>query len=105
MYICSCAHSASFLSSPIDACSVEAHDFDPVRAFTRRIFVLELQRAARLVDRINGDRLRLFSARNEEPALGIDRKAARLTLGRRAAEISKLAARTIDAETRQRVTR
>ena len=66
------------------AISVETDKFHPVGALSGGVLVEELERAAGLVDRIDGNRLRLFSGRDEELAFGIDGESARLTLGGRA---------------------
>ena len=84
---------------------VEADDLDPVRALAGRILLQQPERAARLVDRVDRDRVGFLAARDQEPALRIDREAARLLLGRRAADVGELAGRAVDAERAERAAR
>ena len=64
--------------------SIETDDLHPVGAFSGRVLADGLERAARLLDRIDRNGFRFFPARDQEPALGIDRESARLALGGRA---------------------
>src|SRR2546426_6135309 len=54
--------------------SIEADDLDPVRALPGRILLQQLERASRLLDRVDRDRFRLFPRGDEKP----DRKSTRL---------------------------
>src|SRR2546426_2434746 len=74
--------------------SIEADDLDPVRALPGRILLQQLERASRLLDRVDRDRFRLFPRGDEKPSFGIDRESARLLLRRRAREIAELPARS-----------
>src|SRR2546426_5863752 len=83
--------------------SIEADDLDPVRALPGRILLQQLERASRLLDRVDRDRFRLFPRGDEKPSFGIDRESARLLLRRRAREIAELPACRLDAERGERV--
>src|SRR5215467_5624273 len=81
---------------------VEADDLDPVGALADGKLLEQLERAGRLVDRVRRERVGLLSDRDQVSAFGIDRKASRLLLGRRAPEVGELARRAIDAEATER---
>src|SRR5437879_2237520 len=78
--------------------SVEADDLHPVRALPRRDLAHGHQAAVRLNDRIRGDRFRFLAGDDHEASRGIDAEAARLLLGRSAAEVSEAAGGGVDAE-------
>src|SRR5437016_10803021 len=78
--------------------SIEADDLHPVRAFAGRVLADRIQRAARRVDGVCGEGLRLLAGDDHESSGGIDLEAARLFLGGGAAKIGELAGRVIDAE-------
>src|SRR5436190_11522001 len=84
--------------------SIEADDLDPVGAFACRVLLEQPQSATPLVDGIDRDRRRLLAGGDEEFALGIDRKSARLLFGGRASQIRELPARGVDAERGERAT-
>src|SRR5439155_19275190 len=85
--------------------SIEADDLDPVGALACRVLLEQPESAAPLVDRIDRDRRRLLAGGDEELALGIDRKSARLLFGGRASQICELPARGVDAEPAERAAR
>src|SRR5437016_9612856 len=76
--------------------SIEADDLHPVRAFAGRVLADRLERAARRVDGIGGEGLRLLARDDHESSGGIDLEAARLFLGGGAAKVGELAGRLID---------
>ena len=84
---------------------VERDNLNPVRAFAGRIASDRLQRTALGVDRVRGERVGLLAGHDDEAAARVDGEAARLLLGRRAAEIGELSARAVDAEGAQRARR
>src|SRR4249919_753777 len=63
--------------------SIEAYDLDPVGTFAGGIFVEELQRAGRRIDRVYRNGLRFFPGDDHETSLGIDGEASRLSFGGR----------------------
>src|SRR3981081_2361542 len=89
---------SAFIFPRCEKPSIEADDLDPVRALPGRILLQQLERASRLLDRVDRDRFRLFPGGDEEPSPGIDRESARLLLRRRAREVGELPASRIDAE-------
>src|SRR5437764_5417158 len=93
---------ARFALPPYNEILIERHNLHPVRAFAGRIFPDLLQRAGFAVDRIRRDRVRLLARHDDELAARIDRKAARLLLGRRTSHVSELSTRRIDLEAAER---
>src|SRR5262252_996299 len=77
---------------------IKTDDFHPVRALACRILTDQLHSAACLVDRVGRNRVRLFPSDDKKSSLGINRKSARLLLGRRTAQKNQLADGAIDTE-------
>src|SRR5262245_12626304 len=69
-------------------------DLYPVCSLAGRIFPDLLERTALPVDGVGRDRVRLLARTDHELAGRIDREAARLLLGRRAADKGKFPGRT-----------
>src|SRR6266850_7991964 len=77
---------------------IEADDLHPVRALAGRVPADRLQLAARRVDGIRREGLRLVAGDDHEAPGGIDAEAARLLLGGSAGEVGERARGGIDAE-------
>src|SRR5215469_4286307 len=93
-----CLRSSSEIELPSEVPLIKTDDFHPVRALACRILTDQLHSAACLVDRVGRNRVRLFPSDDKKSSLGINRKSARLLLGRRTAQKNQLAAGAIDTE-------
>src|SRR2546430_803729 len=81
--------------------SRKVDDLDPVRILAHRVLLQLRQLAARLVDRVARQAVRELADREQVAARGIDAEAARLLLGRHAADRGQGAVGGVDLEPRE----